>query len=86
MFCKERSERIRNPPWEMPRDAMAGEFCEDAGDGWKLNFRGSLSGFVLSRWVIFIAKEIEIERETEGETDRQTEGGGPGESDGSRNI
>ena len=26
MFCRERSERFRNTPWEMPRVAMAGEF------------------------------------------------------------
>jgi len=72
VFCRERSERIRNTPWEMPRDAMAGEFCEDAGDGWKHDFRGSLSGFVLSRWAI--------------ERGREGGGGGPGEEDGSRNI
>ena len=80
MFCKERSERIRNTPWEMPGDAMAGEFCEDAGDGWKLHFRGSLSGLMLSRWIACVAKERGRDRQTE------REGGGPGESDGSRNV
>jgi len=52
VFCRERSERIRNTPWEMPRDAMAGEFCEETEDGRKLNFRGSLGGFVLSHRAI----------------------------------
>ena len=63
MFCKERSERIRNTPWEMPGDAMAGELCEDAGDGWKLHFRGSLSGLMLSLGG--------LQRERERQTDRE---------------
>jgi len=33
VFCRERSERFRNTPWEMPRAVMAGEIVGVASHG-----------------------------------------------------